>query len=266
MTYNKEFDVLRETLYEAGDAILELYNKDVDIETKHDNSPVTEADLRANEIIIDSLRDEFPQDGIISEEEYSLEEFSKKRVWVIDPLDGTKDFINKTGEFSILVGLIEKGETVLSAVYLPVKRKLYYAKKSKGAFVEQNDETYKIQVSNTQEKDNLKMIISRNHFSAFEEKVSKKFGIKNFEKCGSIGIKLCLIAEGKADFYLNASPYLGKWDACAPALILKEAGGVVFDKNGEELQYLDGKMKMESGVLAINSDKFKEELLELFVE
>lgn len=260
--FEKELELAKKIAKEAGVRALSFYALKYSVEMKKDESPVTKADMVSHDHIVSELREK-SEFQILSEEDEDVSSIinSENTVWVVDPLDGTKDFINKTDEFSVMIGLVHIGQPVLGVVYIPAKDVTYYALRGEGAFREENGINTVIKVSKNQEPSELKMVISRSHFSEEEERIAKEFGIENFRKCGSIGVKLSIIAEGEADFYLNLSPYLGKWDACAPSIILEEAGGVVFDKNGDLLNFTDGKRKMENGLIGLNQIVCKNDLL-----
>jgi 3'(2'), 5'-bisphosphate nucleotidase len=228
----------------AGETVMDIYNKDFSVEYKDDSSPVTQADLRSNDILIDCLKK--TGYGILSEE--TGHTGSKEVFWVIDPLDGTTDFIQKTGEFSIMVGLVRGKKPVLGIVYAPAINKLYYAQKGKGAFL--NDK--RIYISNQKEQ---RMVISRNHFREKDKAIAKRIGVKEFLKMGSVGVKYGMIAEGKAEVCIYTTDKLGLWDCCAPQIILIEAGGQVFDTQGKIPQYNPDIRNMQKGFIGCNKGR-----------
>ncbi|MCF7861789.1 3'(2'),5'-bisphosphate nucleotidase CysQ [Candidatus Woesearchaeota archaeon] len=242
-----KFDIAMDAIQEAGEAIMEIYDKDFSVSTKDDKSPITEADNASNEILIKALNK--TGYGILSEE--TGHQGSKDTFWVIDPLDGTYDFIQKTDEFSIMVALVNKGKPIFGIVYAPSLEKLYYAVEGKGTFL--NNE--KIKVSEISNPADMKMVISRNHFRERDQNIAKNIGITNFIKMGSVGVKYGAIAEGKAEVCIYTTNKLGLWDCCAPQIILKEAGGLVFDKQGNEPQYSIEEHKMMNGFIGCNSNK-----------
>jgi len=244
------------TAKKAGQVALSFYNSDYEIKDKGGDSPLTQADLEANKIILESLSD-FGF-GILSEEkEDSSERLEKDRAWIIDPLDGTKDFINKTGEFSIMIGLVEKVgkvfEPVLGVVYLPAQDLFYYASKGRGAFKKEggkNEE--RIGVSHKDNFSDFKMVGSRFHSSDLEEELFQKLGFKNRVPCGSVGVKVCKIAEGGAELNLNSSDKTWEWDVCAPDAILREAGGIITDLDGNHFSYNKKDPRNLKGYIASN--------------
>jgi 3'(2'), 5'-bisphosphate nucleotidase len=236
----------------AGRKALKYYEKDYSIEEKKDESPVTEADFASEEILIDGLK---PTDhGIIAEEAGLIEGNSDDKFWIVDPLDGTQDFIDKTGEFSIMVGLLERGKPAMGVVFAPAQEKLWYAARGEGAYLVENGTERRIQVSAKKDLENYVLIASRNHFSAQDEAIAGELGVKTITRMGSLGIKFAAIAEGNADLVYYTTDKLGIWDCCAPQVILEEAGGKALDLKGEELTYdLIGR-RMKDGIVGIGGD------------
>jgi len=225
---------------QAGQAILEIYEKDFSIEYKDDKSPLTEADKKSNEIINKELNKFYPQIVILSEENKEID-YNKRKdwdyFWLVDPLDGTKEFIKRNGEFTINIALIHKNEPVLGVVYIPVKNIIYYGDKN-GSFRIEGDKIVKLEKKGRwQEKEKIHVVASRSHFNKetkdFIENLGKKYSLVN---AGS-SLKLCLVAEGKADIYPRLGPTM-EWDTAAAHAVVKFAGGRVYDfKSKEELKY-----------------------------
>lgn len=227
----------------AGNAILEIYKEDIAVETKSDNSPLTIADKNANEIIVAGLEKLDNSIPIISEEN-KLIDFSERKnwtkCWIVDPLDGTKEFIKKNGEFTVNIALVENGIPTLGVVHVPAQNITYYAEKNKGSFKIENGNTTKLHIRKLAEDGVLKIVGSRSHQTpellAYVEQQKTKFANVDFVAAGS-SLKFCLLAEGKADVY----PRLGltmEWDTCAGQIVATEAGAEVlrFDNN-EPLLY-----------------------------
>ncbi len=250
-------------LENLGTQILKIYNSDFDSNIKLDNSPVTAADLLSHKEITQFLKENFPQDNIISEEDSSSIVDSSKKTWVVDPLDGTKDFIQKTGEFSILIALFENNSPIFGITYLPAKKSFYYAKKGEGAFFYNSGRESKIRVSSINNESNLRIVRSRNHFREGDQIVADNLKTKNFVKCGSAGIKFALISHGLAEVCFYTTPGLGIWDCASAHIILEEAGGVVFDTNGNVPTYDFKGRKMNSGFLGSNSIETKNLILDI---
>lgn len=248
---SKELREVLNLIQKAGKKVMEIYNTDYNIYEKKDKSPVTEADIIADKIILDGLA-QFGLPILSEESKDDLSRLNAKKVWIVDSLDGTMDFLQKTGEFSIMIGLVENGRPIFGAVYLPAFDKLYYAQKGEGAYVKiAGQKEKRISVSKVADLAKAKMIVSRNHLSEYVVDFSKKTGVK-FKKCGSNGIKIGLIAEGKADMFINNTDKMGQWDACASDIILSEAGGKLTGMNNEAIIYNKEEIKIKHGLVASN--------------
>ncbi len=238
MAYEKELKQAIEASRLAGEKIIEIYQKDFDVHYKEDTSPVTSADIAANKVIINQLKIQFPKDGYLSEEmEDDQSRKTAERFWVIDPLDGTKEFVKRNGEFSVNIGLIDRGALVLGVVYLPVKDILYYAVKDQGAYCTRAGKTEQIHVSDRVGE--YKLLISRSHPSLKTQQLihSEKQSIQKIKEMGS-SIKGCLIAQGDYDVYYNFGRSM-KWDTCAVEIVVTEAGGIFRRLDGEPIDYME---------------------------
>jgi 3'(2'), 5'-bisphosphate nucleotidase len=236
---------------DAGKAILDIYGREYNVSKKIDDSPVTEADLVSNKIIVKGLEKYgWP---IISEEINNKINIKINKFWILDPLDGTADFIQKTGEFSIMLGLVENNKPVLGVVYQPCKDKMYYAELNNGAYLKEKGEINKLQASKKEDLSECRIVFSRNHLGPRDIELAKLMGIKKIIKSGSNGIKIGLIAENKADIFFNLTDKMGKWDSCAPEIILTEAGGMLSDTLGNEIKYNEYNAKNKQGILASNN-------------
>jgi 3'(2'), 5'-bisphosphate nucleotidase len=243
----------------ASKRILEFYAFEIIAEEKFgvDNlsEPVTIADRTASKIIVEGLAEIFPDDAILSEEETDDIEtrVSGKRVWMIDPIDGTWGFINKDGDFGVQIGLTDGGEAVLGVVFLPFHDELFYAVKGKGTFlVENGGELKRLQVSDKTDFSQMTLAVSRNHLSPKMARVSKDLHIGKVVHRGSVGLKVGLIARQTADLYIHLSPRTKYWDSCAPQIILEEAGGKMTDLFGAPLRYDLTDVQNHNGILASN--------------
>ncbi len=227
----------------AGVAILEIYKQDIVVETKSDQSPLTLADKNANDIIVAGLQKVDTQIPIISEEN-KLTDYSERKnwtkCWIVDPLDGTKEFIKKNGEFTVNIALVENGIPILGVVHVPAQNITYFAEINKGCFKIENGITTQLKIRKLAEDGILKIVGSRSHQTpellAYVEQQKTNFSQVEFVAAGS-SLKFCLLAEGKADVY----PRLGltmEWDTCAGQIVATEAGAQVlrFDNN-EPLLY-----------------------------
>lgn len=250
-SYHKEVEIAKEVAFEAGRAVMFYYNRSYKITNKSPGNPVTQADIESEKIILKGLQ-KFNY-GVLSEEMIDDKvRLQRKKVWIIDPLDGTKDFINKTSEFTIMIGLAEEGKSVLGVVYQPVKDTVYYAVKGQGSF-KRIGKNEPIQLKINQEADFNKIIMfsSRFHKSKIELKIAKKIGIKNIKTCGS-SLKVCLIAAGEGEVNFNPSNKTWEYDVCASDIILSEAGGMLTDMKGKKFIYNKENPRNEFGYVATN--------------
>lgn len=222
----------------AGQAILQIYESEAfSVEQKDDHSPLTAADLASHQIILEALQVLTPHYPILSEESASLpfaERSQWQTYWLVDPLDGTREFIKRNGEFSVLIALIHNNEAVLGVVHAPVLHKTWYASLGNGAYLQsaQNQVTA-LQVREPSEL--VTVVGSRSHAGDSLADFLRQFEQYELISMGSI-LKACLIAEGTADIY----PRLGltsEWDTAAAQIIVEEAGGTMQDLNGQVLQY-----------------------------
>ena len=219
---------------EAGDAIMEIYEKDFTIEYKDDKSPLTEADLKANAIICQQLEKFYSSIPIMSEEnkevEYSIRKFWDY-YWCIDPIDGTKEFIKKNGEFTVNIALIYKNIPVLGVVYAPAIEVMYKAKKGEGAY--KNNQKLPL-CFNHQPKKKLLVVASKSHLSEETQLFIDNLDSKEIEQVSKgSSLKLCMVADGTADIYPRLAPTM-EWDTAAAHAIVLEAGKKVFVFESEE--------------------------------
>ncbi len=260
----KELETAINLARKAGDVILGFYASGFEIEEKifEDNfsEPVTIADRTASRIIVESLSEIFPHDGILSEEEFDDKtRLDKTRCWIIDPLDGTSGFVQKTGDFAVQIGLADAGAAVLGVVLMPLQNVLYYAVKDGGTFVVENDSApQKLHVSDKTDFAEMVLASTRNHRSPRMSQIVKQFGLKSEVQRGSVGLKVGLITQRKADLYLHLSPRTKHWDTCAPEIILTEAGGAMTDLFGDQIIYNISDVHNHNGVLATNGISHEE--------
>lgn len=259
MKYSKELDVALKATRLAHKIILDIYHSnDFKTEIKEDNSPVTQADLKANEIICKTLLVNFKDYGLLSEElSDNLDRLNKEYVWVVDPIDGTKDFIAKTDEFTVNIGLIYDHEVILGVIGVPAKNEIYYAVKNEGAYLLKDNQT--IRLFTSKDDDNLIQMHSRFHFSNNEKEYFEKHEeIKELNEAGS-AYKACLIASGKAHVYLKNSKGTKEWDVAPSSILVKEAGGFFGLPNGEIMKFNRENVYNDEGFIILN--KYNEKLL-----
>jgi 3'(2'), 5'-bisphosphate nucleotidase len=256
--YQHEISFATELAREAGALLLKHYHGPFRVEQKINAlaqiEEVTEADRAANELIVSRLRREFSDDGILAEESIDSEErLMKDRVWLIDPMDGTKNFIARDDDFAVQIGLAVRGESVAGVVYQPARDILYYAARGRGAWIEQDGERAgQMRVSKRNDPRDMVLASSRSHRSPRMEQVVKAFSFKDELRRGSVGVKIGLITEQRADLYIHLSPSTKQWDTCAPEVILQEAGGRLTDLFGQPLSYNGRRIDNRNGIVATN--------------
>jgi 3'(2'), 5'-bisphosphate nucleotidase len=237
----------------AGRILMEIYAKDFAVAYKGKNDPVTEADQLANTYIVQELRARFPEDGIVAEETADIgDALIKRRCWFVDPLDGTKEFIAKNGEFSVMLGLAIDGKSQLGVVYQPGKDKLYRGVVGAGAFLEEGGTTRALSVSDKSDPSQLKLVVSRSHRPDSIEQIMQRLGASEEMPSGSVGVKVGLIAERVADLYVHVSDKSSLWDACGPEAVLEAAGGRFVHVDGSRVDYRAATMGNKKGILASN--------------
>ncbi|MGD2184149.1 3'(2'),5'-bisphosphate nucleotidase CysQ family protein [Lusitaniella coriacea] len=243
-------DILRS--YYRGDS----NEGDLEIKDKKDG-PVTAADLAANRHILKNLQTALSHEdfGYLSEETYQGESVAKDWVWIIDPLDGTRDFINKTGEYALHIALTYKKRPMLAIVGIPEAEKLYFAIKGQGTFVETRDGTKEPRrVSTRNQIEDLAMIASRSHRDLRLNTMLERMPFKERHYMGSVGGKISTILEQKCDVYISLSGKTAPkdWDFAAPELVLTEAGGKFTSFEGNDLTYNNADVSQWGGLMASN--------------
>lgn len=238
---------------EAGKIALRFYGDNIKVEWKKPNDPVTAADHASNEFIIQQIAEAFPNDAILSEEsKENKNRFERDYTWIIDPVDGTKEFINRNGEFSIMIGLAERGEPVLGAVYQPTEDRLYLGAPGLGATLDQGSRRTEMRVSSRENVSTFRLVVSRSHLEPVVDDIRQQLGIKNLRQSGSVGLKCSLIMRAECDLYIHPSPHTKLWDSCAPQAILEAAGGIFTDMKGERLNYSSKEVRNLNGLLVSN--------------
>jgi len=235
--WEKELLAAIEVGKRASVKIMEFYRNGFDIEIKEDDSPVTQADKMADELIFEYLKKEFPAHAFLTEEsEDNLSRLENDFVWIIDPIDGTKNFIARDDEFTVNIALSYKHEIVVGVVAVPAKDEIYFASKGQGAFHVVNDKATQIHVNDKLE--NLTVLTSVFHSNDKERALIEKHKdkITKVEKYGS-SLKPCRIAAGLAEISYRQSSGTKEWDTAASDIIVTEAGGIFIEPNGKKLTY-----------------------------
>lgn len=235
--YSNELRVAIDAGLLARKAILQVYEQDFDVEIKSDQSPVTEADKRADTIIKEYIKERFPTHSFLTEEsEDDASRLQNDYVWIVDPVDGTKDFVARNGEFTTNIALAYRHEIVVGVVIVPVSGDVYFATKDGGAFHLIHSRITRLEVS--QKLDDLTMLTSRFHLKDEEIDKFKKYKdrIVRMETYGS-SLKACRIASGLAEVSYRLSNGTKEWDTAASQIIVEEAGGVFVKPDGTRYTY-----------------------------
>lgn len=259
--YEEELRVAVRLAREAGAAVLAFYGGPLHVEHKDEfDEPVTQADRAANALIVRGLRESFREDGILAEESVDTDRrLGRERVWMVDPIDGTKGFIAGSGDFAVQIGLAVEGQSVLGVLYAPSTDVLYWAARGQGAWVERPVAdaeggvlTEPLRVSEETEPARMRLAASRSHRGPKMDAVVRALGISEEVKSHSVGIKVGLIVERQCDLYIHLSGKTKQWDTCAPEAVLREAGGRMTDLWGEPLRYNVPDVHNGNGILASN--------------
>ncbi len=262
----KLIDSVIQVSIDAGNKVTEIYNSDFEIETKLDSSPVTSADLASHKFIKKRLSEITPKIPILSEEESDIPFKIRSKwsyFWLVDPLDGTKEFINKNGEFTINIALVEDGIPIFGVVHIPVKKETYWGSEGYGSFfIGHKGITKRIKCSNNIK--NMRILVSRSHKNEATEDLLKK--LKNYKviRAGS-SLKFCLIASGKADCYPRLGP-TSEWDTAAGDAVLRHAGGQIVDLNNIDLQYNSKEGFLNNWFIATSNSEVSLKLIQCIKE
>jgi 3'(2'), 5'-bisphosphate nucleotidase len=238
MDLQKALTTAREAALDAARHILRIYDAGpVAAQHKEDGSPLTQADLAANAAIVERLRADFPDCPILTEEEADhLGRLDSEWVWIVDPLDGTKEFLARNGEFTVNIALAYQGNPVLGVVGVPVTDTLYYAARGMGAWkVTGGGEPERLHVSSRTRREEMVLVVSRSHAGGKIAKLVEQYPFAALLARGS-SLKGCLIASGDADVYYRLGP-TNEWDICAMHAVLLEAGGCLTDLHGQPMRY-----------------------------
>lgn len=248
----QKLEILKKIARQAGAEVMKFYDLEYDENMQKEEFPVTKADIASHNKIMAELKLHFPDIKVLSEEAKENQDYlGEDKFFIVDPLDGTKDFLHKTGDFSIMIALAEKNKPVIGIVYLPVKDVLYFASKGNGAFKEVGGQVKKIKVSGEADFSKMKLLVSRFHVREQEIKLKDVLGLADFEKRGSVA-KMCAVAEGSAHLYVSTATTTGEWDTAAASVVLVEAGGKVTDMDGGDLTFGKKEPYNNKGFVASN--------------
>ena len=241
---------LIDTFINAGQLSLELREKGLTKKTKSDNTPVSNGDLEVNKLIIEKLKKITPSIPIISEETSDNKSTNNlKDFWLVDPIDGTYDYINNLDEFTINAGLIINKEPVAGLIYAPALKRMFYSFGPNLSFEISNGKTSKLECSKNFNKEKIKFVSYSNKLKPEIKNIHKRLGVKEYVRMKS-SLKFCVIAAGEYDGYV-AEPRACEWDIAAGHAILKHAGGVITDFNNKEIKY--GKKDFRNPSLILKS-------------
>ena len=249
-------EFLRDISKKASNKILDIYNHSFDVKKKLDDSPITKADLESNDIICKSLEKEFPNIPVISEEN-RIRDYKESVFFLVDPLDGTKEFINKNGEFTVNIGLVIDNISRLGVIEIPITGVQYFSD-GESSFKFEKKNLKKISSLNKRKK--IKIVVSRSHLDSFTINLLNKIKYEHSTlKVGS-SIKFCLVAEGEADLYLRKGNTM-EWDTAAGSAIIKTSHSKIYDFNLKELKY--GKKDFRNSSFIVCNENINEDFLKL---
>ncbi len=251
--FGQELEVATRLAREAGQIVKTFYDVPPTIRWKDPTEPVTEADRAVNAYLVRQFGLAFPQDGILAEESKDdRARLKRHRVWIVDPLDGTAEFIAHNGEFCIMIGLAVEGKPVAGVVYQPIDDVLYAAAQGIGAYVEEYGDRFPLHVSRESSPARMRLVVSRSHRVPLTDAIIKALRPRKERSIGSVGLKIGLLARGRAEFYVHPNAGTKEWDTCAPEAIVREAGGIMTDCWNRPLEYNQPDVVRHFGLLASN--------------
>ncbi len=249
----KELELALRIAQKAGEIVMKYYRRDLSVDWKGYNDPVTAADREANEFLVREIRSAFPDDGILAEESADdLSRLDKERVWIVDPLDGTRDFMDGVPQFAVMVGLAVNGRPALGVVNQVAAERIFYAVVGGEAKMLTPEGTRALHVSRRRDLSEMTIAVSRSHRPPLVEVVEERLGIRREIASGSVGVKVGLLALGEVDVYVHPGRGVKEWDTCAPEAVLMAAGGRMTDCFGRTLAYNQRDVHRRQGIVATN--------------
>jgi 3'(2'), 5'-bisphosphate nucleotidase len=248
---------------QAGDLLMAHFRGELSVRYKNDDEfdPQTPADVASDALLRKSIGESFPDDLILSEEHPEIPSDYEKRIWMVDPLDGTKDFLKGNDSFSIQIGLWSKGKILFGLGYAPARKQLYLAEKGLGAYERQSDGTFRrIRVSNITDLKDAR-IITRNPGGENRPLDNAVEGLPAKEIIKDSCLKVCHVAAGEAEAHVNSNFRACKHDTCGVQLVLEEAGGVMTDLDGNPLDYRQPGTRWEKSYIAANNPEVLDQIL-----
>ena len=242
---------LTEVFFKAGNISIELRNKGLKKHIKEDKTPVTNGDIEVNKIILDNLKKISPNIPVVSEEIAENKNKDLNTFWLVDPIDGTYDYINNRDEFTLNAGLIVNNEATAGIIYAPAKNRMFYSHGNNLSYEMKNNEE-KVLNNKKLDKNNIKAVSYSNNLKPEIIEIHKKLGVKEFVKMKS-SLKFCVVASGEYQVYV-AEPRANEWDIAAGHAILKNSGGIINDFDGKEILYGKDGFKNPSIILKSTAD------------
>ena len=241
---------------EAGQRILEIYATDFEVAHKEDDSPLTKADMAAHNCIVAGLEKLTPEIPILSEEDGLPDYATRKswdRYWIVDPLDGTKEFVQRNGDFTVNIALIDHGHVILGVVFAPVHDTSYFAAQGAGSWKQEGNGPYE-SLNTARVGEHQRIVASRNHRGEAVDRLMERLPNASDVSVGS-SLKLCMVAEGKADLYPRLAP-TSEWDTAAGQCVVEQAGGLVTDTDFVPLMYNSKESILNPHFLVIGDPTF----------
>lgn len=248
-----EFSVALAAARAAADLIATHYRTEFSVEYKGADDPVTIADREANALIVSSLQQAFPHDSICAEEAASAESVRAAarggRCWFVDPLDGTREFVDRNGEFCVMIGLSLDGAAALGVIVAPALQRAWGGIVGVGAWELHGDQRTALQLPAAMPGALPRTTASRSHSHPAVVRAAQSLGVTDTRRCGSVGLKVALVATGDVDLYLHAGAGPKLWDGCAPEAIARGAGALVTNARGEALRYHTDDLGLDQGLV-----------------
>ena len=252
--WTRELQVAKDLARQAGAAAMRHYAGHISVSYKDEaqSDPVTPADKEANRLIVDGLKAAFPHDAVLAEESKdNAARLTQARLWCVDPIDGTREFIARNGHFVVMIGLAIDGLARLGVVYQPTEDRLWWGVDNHAA-LETAEVLQVLKVSHQADASRATAVVSRSHLSRSVNQVLDTMGVRKRQPTGSVGLKAAYISEGAADIYVSTSSRTKEWDACAPEAIARAAGGKITDVMGEPLRYNKPDPNTPRGIVITN--------------
>ena len=252
--FTRELEVAARVAREASQLVRKYHGTKLHIQIKSGDEPVTEADHAASELIVGRLREAFPDDVVLSEELPDTgERIGKPRVWMVDPIDGTRDFVRGESGFVVMIGLVVDGRPAVGAVGHPLSDRVYGGAAGAGAWREDASGTRTpLHTSTVSQPPDIRLVASKSHRTSRIDEVKRALQITDEMNVGSIGLKIGLVSEALRDLYVYTGGRTKIWDTCGPEAILAAAGGRMTDVDGNPLVYDKPDLFNRRGLVASN--------------